>query len=622
MTRFAKLSLVTAAATAAGVLAAVPASARVPAHLGIHHGLMPLAGTESAPTSVTANLAYSGGPVVSNADVTSVEWGSTGPYGDFSGFFGGVLRSPYISWLREYDPANQVNGNGQHIGYGTFHSAVTITPPTSATTVDDSTIQATLLAKVSDHTLPAPTADADGNVNTIYAVFFPHGATVTVGTDASGVTFCAYHGATSSTYAGKHLLYMVLPDPTTGGMASGCGAHPAAIDNLESYTAHELIETITDPLVSLAGPTDAPPLAWYDDAHGEIADICDVGSNPDGTVTGGDGNAYTVQQGWSNALGCIVQRTATAPSAPTNLAATVEAGGHVHLTWSPPADDGYAPVLHYDVYRLTPGNPAVLVTQTGNTQQFTDTPGSDGTYDYVVSAETAAGEGPSSEASEAFVDATKPTVSMSAPSSLFSLASSATTKYAGSDAGSGVASYDVSYTLAKWDGGFGSPVKPSGWQHTTATHESTSVALGHEYCFTAVARDGAGNVSPPSTRHCQVAPLDERSLSRSAHWTTTSSSAAYRHTLTSTTTKGATLTLKGVRAHRLALVLQSCATCGRVKIYVGKTLIATVDTHSASTKNKVIKILSSFSLRTADVRIVAADAGKRVVVDGLGVSLT
>lgn len=630
--RLASRAFAAAGAAIAAMVTAAPAAATnghrpaAVSHVGLKHGAMPTSAALTAPSS-TPHLTYSGGPVVSNAQVTSVAWGTGSVYGTLGGFFGGVLRSPYISWLREYDTPAAPNGTGQHIGYGSYAGAGTLTPPSTVTTiVDDSDIQTALLDAVKAGTLPAPTLDSDGNVNTIYAVFFPHGDTITVDGTASGAPggFCAYHGATTGTTdAGDHLLYMVLPDPTTGGMATGCGAH-SALGNLESYTAHELIETITDPLVALAPPTtDAPPLAWYDDANGEIADICANLADPDGTTTGSDGAVYTVQKGWSNALGdCIVQRIPTAPSAPIGLTTTAKSGRRIQLGWSEPVNDGYSPVTGYDVYRSTSlGVRGRLVTTTATTA-YTDKPPTDGRYYYTVRAVNAAGAGAASTQRVARADGTKPTVSMSAPSRLFSLASTATTKYVGSDTGSGVASYDVSYRVAPSNGRFGAVVSPAGWQHTTATHESLATTPGHEYCFTVVARDAVGNVSAPAVRHCQVTPLDERSFSRSAHWSTSSSSSAYRHTLTSTTTKGATLTLKGVRAHRLALVLQSCAKCGRVKVYVGKTLIATVDTHSATTRNKVIRLLSAFSLRTANVRLVAADSGKRVVVDGVGVSLT
>ena len=63
--------------------------------------------------------------------------------------------------------------------------------------------------------------------------------------------------------------------------------------------SHELVETITDPGIGLMR------LAWYDPANGEIADIC--ARTVPGSVTGGDGRRYVVQQEWSNrARGCVL----------------------------------------------------------------------------------------------------------------------------------------------------------------------------------------------------------------------------------------------------------------------------------------------------------------------------
>jgi hypothetical protein len=93
---------------------------------------------------------------------------------------------------------------------------------------------------------------------------------------------------------------MVLPDfdDPLAHYDQGCGNAPDLFDNFTGVVAHELIESVTDPGIGLA--TDlAPPLAWYDidDNNGEIADIC-LGQQ--GTVLGGDGNRYVVQQEFSN----------------------------------------------------------------------------------------------------------------------------------------------------------------------------------------------------------------------------------------------------------------------------------------------------------------------------------
>ena len=45
----------------------------------------------------------------------------------------------------------------------------------------------------------------------------------------------------------------------------GCTGNLAPLDALTSTSSHELCEAITDPI---------PGQGWYDDANGEIGDIC------------------------------------------------------------------------------------------------------------------------------------------------------------------------------------------------------------------------------------------------------------------------------------------------------------------------------------------------------------
>ena len=169
----------------------------------------------------------------------------------------------------------------------------------NGSTIDDSAIQAELRAQVAASTLPMPTS------NTLYAVYFPQGKTITSGGGSSGVQFCAYHGTVAAGGGLPELRYSVLPDFTTGGMTSGCGGG-SRFQNETSVSSHEMIETVTDPEVGVA-PGIASPLAWYDATNGEIGDICNA---QQATVVGGDGATYTVQKEFSNHYNdCI----ATAP---------------------------------------------------------------------------------------------------------------------------------------------------------------------------------------------------------------------------------------------------------------------------------------------------------------------
>ena len=111
--------------------------------------------------------------------------------------------------------------------------------------------------------------------------------------------FCAYHDTmawTSRTAA----YYAVMPYEATN---RGCKAASSTFDSLTTVTSHELVEAITDPGVGLG------KVAWYDDASGEIADICAGGSSSVAHVVGADHVSYAVQRVWSNRAGaCIAVR--------------------------------------------------------------------------------------------------------------------------------------------------------------------------------------------------------------------------------------------------------------------------------------------------------------------------
>ncbi len=87
---------------------------------------------------------------------------------------------------------------------------------------------------------------------------------------------------------------------------------------------------------------------------------------------------------------------ATPPGAPRNLVATADRRTGVTLTWLPPTSAGSSPITGYWVWRsTTPGGEAHLI-QLGNVTSYSDRPGGGAVYYYVVTATSAAGEGPKS----------------------------------------------------------------------------------------------------------------------------------------------------------------------------------------------------------------------------------
>jgi len=100
------------------------------------------------------------------------------------------------------------------------------------------------------------------------------------GSERSCQAFCGYHDRAAS-----GLFCAVVPYPN----CSGCLGTLRPLDALTSVCSHELAEAITDPV---------PGQGWYDDANGEIGDICAWQNKTLG--------AYEVQLLWSNrAKACV-----------------------------------------------------------------------------------------------------------------------------------------------------------------------------------------------------------------------------------------------------------------------------------------------------------------------------
>ena len=296
-----------------------------------------------------AHLSYFGGPVISNVQVIQVLYGSGSYNAQVAGtsspsmgnFFSDLTgtNSGYVNLLTQYNTTIS-GGTNQTIGNGTFGGLFQITPSAgnNGSTIDDSNIQAELLAQINAGHLPAPVLDATGNVNTIYMIYFPPGKTITQGGSSSCVAggFCAYHGTTSSTLNGKNVLYGVLPDMQAGsGCATGCGTS-TTFGNYTSVTSHELTEAITDADVGIA-TTFAPPLAWYDMNNGEIGDIC---NGQQGSYTA-NGTTYTIQLEFSNAASnCVLPPPPSSPNfslsaSPASLSVTQGTSGSSTITVTP-----------------------------------------------------------------------------------------------------------------------------------------------------------------------------------------------------------------------------------------------------------------------------------------------
>jgi hypothetical protein len=212
-------------------------------------------------------------------------------------------------------------------------------------------------------------------------------------------------------------------------------------------------------------------------------------------------------------------------------------------------------------------------------------------------------------------DTTAPTGLKLAGVPTSTLAASLTPTFSASDALNGIRSYTLLYRRAAYNSGFGATVSL-----TLTAPRAITLIKGSTYCFSLRATDRAGNTTPTSAEQCTVVPLDDRSLTRSSAFAPITSSAYYAATAMRTTSKGATLTRTGLMAQsQLLVVVTTCSTCGTFDVFLGSTRIGSVNLHSATTVNKKVIALPSFSIRNGTVTLRVTSSGKTVIIDGLGV---
>ena len=351
-----------------------------------------------------------------------------------------------------------------------------------------------------------------------------------------------------------------------------------------------------------------------------------VTENPGAADCGGTLDATATGTNRTDTFHCVTHVLFDGPPAnPIATTATAVQGGGVTVGWLDPADNGGSAITGYDAYCSTSPTPTATGTPSGTVAGATATSmtvsglTSGARYNCVVTAVNGNGQSPASMPVGATTDGIAPTVSTHAPAAPFQLALHATTTYSATDA-NGIASYDVGYRFARWNGPFGAWSYPSAWQHTTRTSQTVNLAPGQEVCFQVRARDPLGNTSGWSAPRCTTRPVDDRGMSAiTTSWTRAKDRAAYLGTTTTTTRYHAALRLSSARFDRLALLVTRCGTCGRIGIYLNGTLWRTVSTHATRVQHQVLLVLPSVSVRTATITLKDMTGGVRVTVDGLGV---
>ena len=214
----------------------------------------------------------------------------------------------------------------------------------------------------------------------------------------------------------------------------------------------------------------------------------------------------------------------------------------------------------------------------------------------------------------------RPTVRTTGPTERGTVDAKTRFTYQGGISSSAVATYDVRWRKAPWDGTYGPWTRPATWQRTPNLDAPLGLRPGNTYCVSVRARNRAGQISGWSGSRCLARALDDRRLTPSSGWKARTGSRYYAGTFRATTQKGATLTRTGARLKRVGIVATTCRVCGKVNVLVDGQRVGRVNLAAPTTRRRQVIMLPAFRRQKATVTITVRSSGLRVQIDGLVVS--
>lgn len=213
-----------------------------------------------------------------------------------------------------------------------------------------------------------------------------------------------------------------------------------------------------------------------------------------------------------------------------------------------------------------------------------------------------------------------PVPSMTRPTSLWTLSSSVPLAWTATG-GTTVLNTDVRTRRATYGTLAPAESTPLVTETTARSRTVTGVPGGTTLCASTRARDIWSQISDWSAQRCTSVPLTPAQLTKGKGVTTKSSAGTYTGKVLSATKKGSTISRSGVKAKRIALVVTTCSSCGKVRVYIGSDLLKTVSLKSAGTRKKVVISIATFSwVRSGTVKVKVVTKGKKVLVEGIGVA--
>lgn len=185
--------------------------------------------------------------------------------------------------------------------------------------------------------------------------------------------------------------------------------------------------------------------------------------------------------------------------------------------------------------------------------------------------------------------------------------------WSGSDAESGVASYDVQRS---YDGGAYTTIASA----ITSPSLNVTMNIGHTYKFRVRARDNAGNVGAWTTAYSWGAALRQNNYSSVVYtgsWSTTTAASASGGSFRASSSAGASATL-AFSGRAVGLVTTLRPTGGAVQVWVDGVLISTIDTYSDTTVYRQVvfnRNWTSYGSHTIKLVVVGTPGRPSVALD-------
>ncbi|RNL62126.1 hypothetical protein EFK50_09985 [Nocardioides marmoriginsengisoli] len=214
----------------------------------------------------------------------------------------------------------------------------------------------------------------------------------------------------------------------------------------------------------------------------------------------------------------------------------------------------------------------------------------------------------------AILDVAGASTTMTAPGSI-TLGTKASVAWKATDRFSALGTANVRVRSAAFNGGFGA--------HSFLTLNTPSTSLlnliqpGRTYCYSVQTKDANNTTGAFSGEKCTTTPVDDRKMTIAKGFKRAKAGSSYLGTYSIAKKKNAVMTLKNVKAKKIAILVTKVAKGGKVQVFFAGKKLGTYSLKGTGNK-KYIAAKTFSSVKTGNLVIkVISKKGKVVRIDGM-----